>query len=341
MATLNQIRGMLLEEALLCLLRAAGYVTVEQKGVDPTLATGKAGLEVLGRGGRHQIDAIADSQLRLPFVHPQRLLLEAKCLATDRRVGIDVVRNAVGVWKDVSEWWVPVQQTTFHKSRYHYCYAVASASGFSVDAERYAFAQDIFLIPLARTRTMAAVLDPIRRLSARALGADRSDDIRVDLGELRRTIRARLRGSPGEVALTWAQPEIEEVYLACRAIGGVLVAVAPGGFSVLLVPVGTEVIPSLQARQRVRITWNEFGWTLRDTGGTALFNFDLPEELFRLYAESGMLTASAALDLKQTQLARLVATRQVDGRLELVHLDLDEEWITQLREQGDASSPVL
>jgi hypothetical protein len=122
-ASAAQVGGMLLEELVLFLLRASGYVTIESARGDVTLRDGHAGLEVCGRCGNHQIDAIADFQLGQPFGHPQRLLVEAKMLRN--HVGLPVLRNALGVLMDVSEFW------TFHGarpevSRYHYQYAVLS-----------------------------------------------------------------------------------------------------------------------------------------------------------------------------------------------------------------------
>ena len=78
MASAHQVRGVLLEEAVLMLLRAAGYRTVTHAGTDPTLGTCAAGLTVLGRGTCHQIDAIADLRIGQPFSNPQWLLVEAK-----------------------------------------------------------------------------------------------------------------------------------------------------------------------------------------------------------------------------------------------------------------------
>lgn len=74
----EQLRGALLEEALLCILRSSGYQAIIGKGRDNTLKEGKSGLEVMGRGAWHQIDAIADFMLTPPFCNPQRLLIEAK-----------------------------------------------------------------------------------------------------------------------------------------------------------------------------------------------------------------------------------------------------------------------
>ena len=74
------------------------------RGTDPTLRQGTAGLEVLGRGEHHQIDAIAEFTIRQPFVNPTRLLVEA--MSKDAPVGIEIVRNTVGVLEDASEYWV-------------------------------------------------------------------------------------------------------------------------------------------------------------------------------------------------------------------------------------------
>ena len=76
--TNEQLRGALLEEAILPLLQHSGYAVVVQPDGDPTLQPGKAGLEVVGRGAWHQIDAIADFKLTPPFSNPHRLLIEAK-----------------------------------------------------------------------------------------------------------------------------------------------------------------------------------------------------------------------------------------------------------------------
>jgi hypothetical protein len=75
---------MLLEEALLRPLSVSGYETVERADGDRTLHDGPSGLEVCGRGGNHQIDAVADFAIGHPFSHPQRLLLEAKSLQQRR-----------------------------------------------------------------------------------------------------------------------------------------------------------------------------------------------------------------------------------------------------------------
>src|SRR5689334_20220657 len=93
----RQLRGLLLEEAILFLLSSSGYEPVTTVGRDSTLFAGPSGMEVRGRGARHQIDAIADFKVPPPFGNPQRLLLEAKFLVS--KVGLPTIRNAVGTLK--------------------------------------------------------------------------------------------------------------------------------------------------------------------------------------------------------------------------------------------------
>lgn len=95
MATIYAIKGLLLEEVLLNLLKESGYSTVNNANNDATLKQGHSGIEVKGRGLNHQIDVIADFIMTPPFSYPVRLLLEAKFYSS--KVGIDIIRNAVEV----------------------------------------------------------------------------------------------------------------------------------------------------------------------------------------------------------------------------------------------------
>ena len=167
-----QVRGMLLEEALLYLLRNSGYITITEEGIDPTLHSGPAGLKVRGRGTDHQIDAIADFLVSPPFSYPQRLLVEAKCYTQNKRVGVDVIRNAVGVRKDIEEYWVPEPRDhqISMKQRYHYQYGIFSASGYTSDAIHYAFAHDINLLVLENSRFIRPIVNSIYQFTDDAVG---------------------------------------------------------------------------------------------------------------------------------------------------------------------------
>lgn len=336
MPKIGQIRGMLLEEALLHLLRGSGYRTVESVNNDETLKAGAAGLLVKGRGGNHQIDAIADFLVSQPFSHPQRLLVEAKCYSN--KVRLPVVRNAVGVLKDVNEFWVPESYNVPAKRRYHYQYALFSASGYTKDSERYAFAQDINLIPLANSRFLSPVLDAIRNFSEQDFGTAPEDNIGLRMSLLRQAIRNKLKNDDYSEGDNFSdRPLLRERFdrfvMACHQINYAIIATLRGGFPVFLVPNPEVSVDSLHSSLDVRIFWDSAGWYLRDRNGNELFSFDLPPALFLLYAQEGILSRRRALDLKEQAMSEFQAICTRRGEVRIITFHLDEGWLVDVRER--------
>lgn len=338
-----QVRGMLLEEALLYLLRNSGYRTITGVGNDPTLQSGPAGLEVKGRGTDHQIDAIADFLVSPPFSYPQRLLVEAKCYAQNRRVGVDVIRNAVGVRKDIEEYWAsePRNNRISLKQRYHYQYGIFSASGYTKGAISYAFAHDIYLLVLENSRFIRPIIESIYQFTDAVVGTIGS--IPMSLQEIRLAIRNALlqrdqhnwRRQIGFDDLGTDQnisQLIAEYVEICRQVNEAALAMLGNRFPVFLVPAPDIDLNNLRGYRQVRIYWDNFGWYIRSSRNDEdLFSFDLPDELFHLYDESGRLTASQALDLKERYLSEIQLFVTTNDRLHLVTLSLDRDWINQIR----------
>ena len=137
MATTAGIRGTLLEEVVLRLIAASGYhaVSYNASKPDPTLTVDRGALSVYGRGEKHQIDTLADFFLIPPFSRQQLLLLEAKCYA-NAAVDWPVIRNAVGVLTDISQFWAlpaspprgAASWREIPRREYHYQSAVVSLS---------------------------------------------------------------------------------------------------------------------------------------------------------------------------------------------------------------------
>lgn len=340
MAKITHIRGLLLEEAILHLLRATGYSTVESRGTDPTLHAGTAGLEVKGRGGQHQIDAIADFLISQPFSNPQRLLVEAKCYSAGRPVDLPIVRNAVGVLKDVSEYWVTTRGTA-HRKRYHYQYALFSASTYTDRAEIYAFAQDIYLIPLAGSAYFRPVIQSIQNVTAMAFGGwNPQDDINVDLKKLRQGVRNVLRDRgfrPYHLDAYCSELTVLEGFFeSCFMIDFALLAVLGGSFPVFLVPSRSLNLRDFLRQQDtiyVQITWDRHGWYIADGTGEHIFSFDLPPQLFNLYGEAGTLTQRAALALKEGTMSHFQAIHSVNGDLRVMNFQLDPNWFERVKDR--------
>jgi hypothetical protein len=142
----GQARGYILENVVLELLEEAGYVDV------------KPG-HIRGRGADHQIDAYGVLSIPTAFIYPIRLLSEAKFYK--KSIELNIIRNFVGVIKDISENYFV---TTSHKHssfRYTDAGCIFSATPFDESAQEYAWAHNIFLISFADIETMKPIIDTI------------------------------------------------------------------------------------------------------------------------------------------------------------------------------------
>lgn len=342
----GQIRGLLLEEAVLHLLRRAGYRPVTAAPPDPTLGQRGAGLTVRGRGAEHQIDAVADYLVHQPFTNPQRLLVEAKCYHERYPVDLPILRNAVGVLKDVSEFWSSVGNGAVgNQGRYHYHYAVVATSAFTRDAQRYAFAHDIHLLPLRRSAFFRPIVEAIYRTEQdlldlygghRRFGVPRAQPgIPIAMGDLREDVRQVLRhGPPVGIAPDRHHEVLSRFAEACMHLDGAMLGMAAGAFPIFLVPGPETDLRNLRSIVPIAIQWDARAWYIveRHTG-RYIFSFDLPVELFRLYANAGVLSPRRALDLKEEVLNEIQGFVADEDGLRLVRLLLDMEWLAEARER--------
>ena len=329
----HQVRGVLLEEAILSLLRASGYSTVANADNDTTLQEGPTGLNVLGRGGKHQIDAIADLRIGQPFSNPQRLLVEAKAYAEDRKIGLPIVRGAIGVLKDVSEFWVANGHDQPAVKRYRYQFAIFSTSEFTHDAQRYAFAHDIYLLPLRASSFFAPVVKAIEDATNGI--ADRNGKVDVVLSNvrwaLRRKLQPALRGRPSEEFL-WLRDVVNQTQL----IGKSLIAVLGNAIPVFLTPRRGLDLDTLATTGKIQIHFRRrdprASWTVSLNGDPdPIFSFDLPEQVFEIYAVNGAISRRAALNLKEELFGQFTAIYAQEDQIRVFNFRLDDEWVEQLR----------
>lgn len=143
-----QFKGKIFENLLRFYLKQQGFTVVPRKIQNYYGVSERAnGLNVKGRGGWHQVDALGQFQFQVPFVYPIRLISEAKC--HKRKIGLPIIRNFMGALKDISEnYFVENYKSLKHsnKSRFTDCGAIFSTSEFSKNAQMYAYAQGVYLI---------------------------------------------------------------------------------------------------------------------------------------------------------------------------------------------------
>jgi hypothetical protein len=346
MATIYAIKAMLLEEVLLNLLKDSGYKTVNDTKRDDTLNNGHSGIEVKGRGWNHQIDAIADFVISPPFSYPIRLLLEAKFY--QKNIGIDIIRNAVGVRKDVEEFWVSNSTEKIAKPRYHYQYAIFTSSKFTFPAQQYAFAQDIYLIKLENNRYFLPVIEAIEALSYEDFKGESNKKIEnINLSEFRKKFRKSLNERDESILTRYStnkefnQEKLNNIFNESISLNHSYLGMLSNRFPIFLTPSPTFNINTLIENDTIRICWDdEYWYIVKDTVSCRnlrdediLFSFDLPEDIFKLYEENNMLSLKNAINLKEEFMSniKIIFKNQNQSIFSSIELKLDRGWLEDIK----------
>jgi hypothetical protein len=335
----EQLVGMLLEEVVLYLLEASGYIPITEISNDPTLHQGRNGLEVQGRGGKHQIDAIADFAIQQPFVHPLRLLVEAKFHRDP--VGIEVMRNAVGVLQDVDKYW-DYERHQEIESRYNYQYAILSASDFNDNAKTYALVHGIYLIPLQGLSFIQPILEELRSLPRPRIGsfADqqgfRQSLLLFRIPDLRRAIRADIRNGDATTISQIVSGTLLEHLIsfcnACRLLDRPLLAIIARRFPVFLIPEPGTNLEDIQDCN-IEIHWYDTIWYMQLPNHQRFF-FNLPTTILERYlAEGNVLSELRALDLKADYFSKVQVMIKQGNNVRIVTWSLDTWWLEDVRRQ--------
>lgn len=318
MITISQIRAMLVEETLLYLLRESGYRPVNEDPGDPTLQVGPDGLGIVGRGEVHYPGAVADFWPTPPFASPQRLLLEARFYADSTPLDLPIVRQAAGTLKDVNENWLVGAEPALAKQRYHYQYALLSPTGFSPEAQRFAFAQDIHLLHLGGLPPLVNLWQAIQRINHNLFKAPNWSSIKVILPELRQVLRKILCRHQDERLLRVLVPNLAvrplmRVVETAWAGPGLRLGLIGGRLPVPLLPLTGHWPAEIPVDQAWIIESQGNHYLLRPADGTdsPIFCFNMPPELFALFVRQGILAEPAAMHLfvAEADLIRVIKFR--------------------------------
>jgi hypothetical protein len=338
------VRGALLEEVVLYLLEKVGYRVVVA-GEDGTHA-GAAGLEIQGRGERHQIDALAAYDYTPAFMYPLRLLVEAKCYRGGYPVQIGVVRNSVGVHKDISENYFSYASAVeagieVKVQRFNFQSAIFSTSSYTRSAERYAIAHQVFLIQYERVKVFEPVtegllaLGPQHMAPALLTAPPGSDATR----HLRKHMRELLEGAePPDVDVYTDEGLLHiltTIVAPLRLIGGSYFGMLQGKWPMHFLS-AEPLPPALFARSdilecAVRGRGTAY-WAFvpmgkkKDDPEWFELQFDLPPEVAELVRRTGGDAVQIA-QVKQEYFSFVTLAGKIGGVRRQVMLRLNEEWI--------------
>ncbi|MDF3822924.1 restriction endonuclease [Leptospira sp. 96542] len=321
-----------MEEAILFLLRNSGYSIIDYPDPnDDLIQKTSSGLKISGRGACHQIDAIADFFINPPFSNPTRLLAEAKCYSKNP-VGIEIVRNAVGVLKDLNEFWVTRKSKIQTRPRFDYQYTIFSASSFTKDAERYAYAQNIHLVNLQNNKYLQHILDSIQNINSETFFSEKLSDYRMLIRDI---LRNKLNDRDLLYTLEIADiTKFEDFINSCRNLNASYIAMANWKFPIFLVPAPNLNLDNIKNKTKIQIFWDDNNWYILNQLGQNLFSFNLPLELFKLYAEDEILTEKRAINLKEAVMSKIqiiIPTSEYEDEYRLINLELDLNWLKAIK----------
>ncbi len=338
--TLAQIRGALLEELILKLLDNVGYEIIDSDG--DGIRRGHSGIEVCGRGEWHQIDALASLTYTPAFMYPLRLLLEAKCYKHNRSVGIEIPRNSLGVLKDIQENYFTFRGGTDNElqvQRYNYHSAIFSTSNYTIGAQRFSIAHQIFLITYEHVPIMQPISDIL-------LSLEEEDFVNLEGIESIRIIRNAFANSISnnnqisDIFSEGGQNKIRGIRNNFRRIKGSYFGMLQGRYPLHLIS-ERPLPPSLFAETdevRCRIySYDRRAWYFSpshiDPNSPNYFKleFNLPKEIAHVI--DGLNDRTEIANLKRERFSFIHLSGKIGGIQRMIKLKLDEDWLTHFLEE--------
>lgn len=343
MSNISQVRGALLEEAILYLLEKVGYETITNSNTSNSqeLRGGHSGLEVRGRGSWHQIDALAFFPASPAFMYPLRLMVEAKCYRENRPVGIEIVRNSIGVLKDISENYFTVQQRTGRHLQipsFNYHSAIFSTSGYTVGAIEYALAHQVFLIQYNNVSVIHPLINAIMQFGPECLTNLGKQSIKEVREKYRNAIRNSYYHTDMRRYLTDEGIELIDNALVetLQQIQGSYFGMLQGRWPLHLLT-QQELPPNAFETDVVQcrvIGYQTGNWRFTplyfqpDEPGWFELEFDLPEQIASLVAREWD-SREAVANIKREHFSFIQLSGIIGGIRRSVKLELNNEWIEE------------
>lgn len=341
---ISSARGAILEELVLHLLSMVGYRSV-QSGDEGTRG-GHSGLEVKGRGAWHQVDALAAFDRTPAFMYPLRLMVEAKCYSAKTPVEIGVVRNSVGVLKDIAENYFtfrPTADTEIPIPRFNYHAAIFSTSGYSTVAQRYAIAHQVFLIQYSRIQVLEPVISGLLAFDATHLQSKAALPVHKSATALLRDeLRHMLASDEGVLSSQFAVLSPAGIRHVRAKIVRPLLEIKGSYFGMLqgrwpMHLLAYKSLPPAAFADRDEILCRLYG---RDSDRWAFvpvdaqegdrnwfrLEFDIPEEILEM-VESARDDKVAIANVKKEQFSTLDLAGRIGGILRQIRLRVDEDWL--------------
>jgi hypothetical protein len=338
--SIESLRGYILEEVIAYLIKNSGYNLLVNPDQDQReLVMLGNGLAVKGRGGLHQADVLGQLSWQPAFTFPVRLFIEAKF--RNDKVGIDAVRNAVGILLDLNQNTSSFDEHESYFQRYHYSYALFSTSGFTIDAVDMAIAHQISLIDFSGIDFLELknIISKTAAKINRHMGKAKGYYIESKIHKIRQAIRNKLETVTNPPRINNYHPNLNEHLNELKQeslrLGEWFLGMCNSPYVLFMKAENHHAFTRYlhnHKRHKIIITWNnqvDDGKTWEicpanyEDRNIYRLSFKLPQKLAKWIFGTKRDVTTRALDIKQQIFKYITIHRFENGQDQLFQLEFD------------------
>lgn len=303
------------------ILLAIGFSEVHSDGL--YIFDGAPGQMIQGLGEAHNADVLLEPPVQTPFYSSTRLLVE--CKDYQRRIGLNTVRSILGLREDINHFEIlDINELTARRAnrrsaitynyiRYSYQVAIASLSGFTGPAQKFAATHRIPLIEFNKLPFWEAFLEVMQRSRPEFSIARCYDNLRSEYSDV----------------------EIEEdIIQLANSIGeNMAVAITNSGQMLFLYRTSGN---RTDFQNEYSIYWqNSKGpWELRT--GDSRFVFQLPTDIAKIWLSNSsneIEMRKEAINCKQNYLSSMVVYYREYGRPMIKMISINQSALREAKQR--------
>ncbi|MDX6748107.1 hypothetical protein SHK09_15020 [Polaribacter sp. PL03] len=337
--TASNLKGSLLEYTVRRILLNCGFTKVKPDGL---LIYKRGGLTMInGKGAAHDADVLMNPPIQMPFSYPYRLNFE--CKAYNKKVGLTIIRNALGLRYDINEFEIVTRKhlkerqnnkrsplAIDNRQRFNYQVGVASVEDFTKPAFEFAANNKIPLISL-RWFLPAAICDSFHQITPTYLQRYTEQQLN-DLYEF-------LKGNDNENAtsfLTETDSIFKNIYDSIIEFENrVLIGLLESGDLLFLISNNDNGVDYISNRNSVMTARFHYHrrtldfWKL-NVNQQVEFGFYLPSRIIEMWKEQSF-DSQAAINLKAELFSRVFVFVK-NQELPFKILKIDSRWLNDINQ---------
>lgn len=358
----ENLKGALLEYIIRELLLKCGFTNVKVDN-DEIFSYERSGLFFInGRGASHDADIFMNPPIQMPFAYPTQLIFECKSYGKSNKVGLPIIRNAVGFRNDINEFEIVTRDSLIerknnrrasyaidNRTRYLYQVGVASVNEFSTPAVEYAANNKVPLLSLKWFLNNETIekINSIDQTTINSFTTVETDSLYKFLkdrsGKITDSIHATAQNFLNQEnifseIIKFANNAIQYSYVGLLETGDMVFLFARRGRENNILNI-IQNFESLKALKAEIHWWSDRPnvWRLTVYSENRLetetdFDFYVPDKIFKRWKEFN-LDKGVALDIKQEFFSKIFVFNQKNNPIiPFSIININKEWLNQARE---------